>query len=80
MGGKLDHRVGGVHSVSFGQGIGSRSLAGFTPSARASSTMLMSPDVAFAPLDATYVVSMQVRQLGQAFLRKTTLGPRLADA
>jgi hypothetical protein len=42
--------------------------------------MLMSPDVAFAPLDATYVVSMQVRQLGQAFLRKTTLGPRLADA
>jgi len=38
------------------------------------------PDVAFASLDSTDIVSMQVRQLCQAFLRKATLYPQFANA
>lgn len=37
-------------------------------------------DVAFATLDSPDIVSMQVRQLGKAFLRKASLHPQLADA
>ena len=37
-------------------------------------------DVAFAPLDSTDVVSMQVRQLRQAFLREAALHPQFANA
>ena len=38
------------------------------------------PDVAFAALDSTDVVSMQVGQLRQAFLRKAALHPQFANA
>jgi hypothetical protein len=38
------------------------------------------PDVAFASLDSTAIVSMQVRQLRQAFLGKAALHPQFANA
>ena len=38
------------------------------------------PDVAFAALDSTDIVSMQIRQLRQAFLRKAALHPQFANA
>ena len=38
------------------------------------------PDVAFASLDSTDIVSMQIRQLRQAFLRKAALHPQFANA
>jgi len=38
------------------------------------------PDVAFASLDSTDIVSMQVRQLRQAFLGKAALRPQFANA
>ena len=38
------------------------------------------PDVAFASLDSTDIVSMQVRQLRQAFLRKAAFHPQFANA
>ena len=37
-------------------------------------------DITFAPLDAADVVSMQVRQFGQAFLRIAARCPQFADA
>lgn len=37
-------------------------------------------DVAFASLDSTNVVSMQVRQLRQALLGKAALRPQFANA
>jgi hypothetical protein len=37
-------------------------------------------DVAFASLDSTDVVSMQVRQLRQVFLGKAPLRPQFANA
>src|ERR1019366_10389775 len=40
----------------------------------------LSNDVAFAPLDSTDVVSMQVRQLRQALLGKTSIRPQFPDA
>ena len=36
-------------------------------------------DIAFATFDSAYVVSVEVRQLGQLFLRKTAVCPQLAD-
>jgi hypothetical protein len=37
-------------------------------------------DVAFAPLDSSDIVSVQVRQLCEALLRKAALHPQFADA
>jgi hypothetical protein len=37
-------------------------------------------NVAFAPLDSPDIVSVQVRQLCEALLRKAALRPQFADA